>query len=110
MKLTIHMAMGSNEQAVLEIPLKDLQDWQGKVAPALKAMEERVGQRARRILSANTQLKALQAKDPVAASLVHNLVLLALGEFPQVGTIGLVDLMENTAPGVLIPRAEEAAQ
>ena len=41
MKLTIHMAMGSNEQGVVEIPLKDLQDWDAKVAPVLKRLEHR---------------------------------------------------------------------
>lgn len=107
MKLSIQMMMGSNESAVLEVPLKDVEDWDRKVAPALKRLEARVGDRARRIMAANKQLKDLQATDPVMANFVTNLVLVALGQMPEVGSLGLADGIENSVP-VLTPAVQAA--
>ena len=63
-----------------------------------------MGDRARRIMDANRQLKALQAKDPETASLVQNLVLVALGQMPASNIVGLVDDIENDVP--MLQRAE----
>lgn len=91
MKLTIHMAMGSNEQGVVEIPLKDLQDWDAKVAPVLKRLEQRVGDRARRIIEGNKQMQELRKKDPIMANTCHNIILVCLGQMVTVDSTGLVE-------------------
>lgn len=107
MKLIVQMAMGSNESAVAEMDLKDVEQWDDRVVPVLKRLEARVGDRARRIMAANKQLKDLYVKDPALASLVQNLVLVALGQMPTITTEGLVDDIPNSVP--TMQRVEEAA-
>ena len=106
MKLTIQMALGSNEQAIIEIPLKDVQDWDTRVAPAIRRLEQRVGERNARIMAANKQLRDLAVSDPATAFLVQNLVALALGGFPESNAIGLMDGVENNVP--VLEKREDA--
>ncbi len=109
MKVTIHMAMGSNEQAVAEIDLKDLHQWDERVAPVLKRLEERVGERARRIIAGNKQMQELRAKDPVLANTCHNIILVCLGQMVTVDSTGLVEKDWQAPAEAQLAPAEEAA-
>ena len=100
MKLNINMSMGSNEVAVAEINLKDAGEWDRVVAPVLKKLEDRCGDRARRIMAANGQMKTLFASDPKTYNLVHNLVLMCMGQVPEPAALGLTDI-PNAIPDAM---------
>ena len=109
MKLTIQMSMGSNEMAVVEVPMKDCQEWGERVAPVLKRLEERVGERAKRIIEGNKQMQELRAKDPVLANTCHNIILVCLGQMVTVDSTGLTDKTWEAPDEAQLRPVEEAA-
>ena len=106
MKVTIQMIMGSNESVTLEIPVEKIDQWDARVKPVLSKLEERVGDRARRIMAGNAQMKELFGRDPQTYNLVHNLVLLCLGQVPEPSALGLTDI-PNAIPEMM--QLKEAA-
>jgi len=108
-KVTIHVAAGSNEQIVVESELKNPTEWAEKVQPVFAHLEARVGDRARRLMAASNQLKELGKHSPELASLVQNLVLIALGQMPSVNTEGLVERAFEAPVLQKVEGAEEAA-
>ena len=106
MKVTLHVALGSNEQAVVEVPMKDVQEWDARVRPALDKLGERVGQRARLIMQGNRQMQALRAENPELANTVHNIILVCLGQMPEVFTEGMVSKDWEAPEQAQLRRAE----
>ena len=115
MKVTFHVACGSNEQVVAEMDVKDVAQWDERVLPVLKKIEQRVGDRARRIIEGNKQMHELMKRDPALANLCHNIILVCLGQMVTVDDTGLVDKTWDVpaeaklqAPEAVEPVAEAA--
>jgi hypothetical protein len=105
-KVSIQVAVGSNEAIVVESELKDPSQWAERIAPVFAHLEARVGDRSRRIMAGSEKLRELAAHDPVLAEHVKNLVLVCLGQMPTVTTEGLVEKQLNLP---LLERVEEPA-
>ena len=105
MKVTIQVVAGSNESIQVESDLKDPSQWDERVKPVLAKIEQRVGDRARRLMAGSTQLRELAKAHPEQASLVQNLVLICLGQMPTVTTEGLVEQAFETP---MLQKTEES--